>query len=101
MQLETALRLSALAMQLSNVVKPLVLRATNVPKRTANTTSATSARTPSRPARSEPGRAVPGGASPAGSAPQVVAIARSTSIRAARRAGTSAASTPISAAMIT
>ena len=35
MQLETALGLPALAMQLSNVVKTFVLRATNVPKRTA------------------------------------------------------------------
>jgi hypothetical protein len=31
MQVETALRLPALAMQLSKVVKTLVLRATNVP----------------------------------------------------------------------
>jgi hypothetical protein len=46
MQLETALRLPALAMQLSNVVKTFVLRATNVPKRTANTMAMASARTP-------------------------------------------------------
>jgi len=46
MQLETALRLPALAMQLSNVVKTFVLRATNVPKRTANTMPTISARTP-------------------------------------------------------
>ena len=46
MQLETALRSPALAMQLSNVVKTLVLFAMNVPKRTANTTAITSARTP-------------------------------------------------------
>ena len=46
MQLETALRSPALAMQLSNAVKTLVLRATNVPKRTANTTATTSARAP-------------------------------------------------------
>jgi hypothetical protein len=46
MQLETALRLPALAMQLSNVVKTFVLRATNVPKRTANTMAMASAKTP-------------------------------------------------------
>jgi hypothetical protein len=46
MQLETALRLPAVAMQLSNVVKTFVLRATNVPKRTANTMAMASAKTP-------------------------------------------------------
>jgi hypothetical protein len=46
MQFATALRLPALAMQLSNVVKTLVLFATNVPKRTANTTATISAKTP-------------------------------------------------------
>src|SRR5213082_969068 len=46
MQLETAVRSPALAMQLSNEVKTLVLFATNVPKRTANTTAITSAMTP-------------------------------------------------------
>src|ERR1700750_379771 len=46
MQLETALRSPALAMQLSNEVKTLVLFATKVPKRTANTTATTSARMP-------------------------------------------------------
>src|SRR5437899_6300817 len=46
MQLETALRSPALAMQLSNEVKTLVLFAMNVPKRTANTTATTSARMP-------------------------------------------------------
>src|SRR6478672_4287747 len=46
MQLETAVRSPALAMQLSNEVKTLVLLATNVPKRTANTMAITSARTP-------------------------------------------------------
>ena len=46
MQLETALRLPALAMQLSNVVMTFVLRAMNVPKRTANTMPTISAGTP-------------------------------------------------------
>ena len=46
MQLVTALRLPALAMQLPNEVKTFVLRATKVPKRTAHTTPVTSARTP-------------------------------------------------------
>src|SRR6478672_4571212 len=46
MQLETALRSPALAMQLSNEVKTLVLFAMNVPKRTAKTTATTSARMP-------------------------------------------------------
>jgi hypothetical protein len=46
MQFATALRSPALAMQLSNVVKTLVLFATNVPKRTANTMATTSARMP-------------------------------------------------------
>ena len=46
MQLETALRSPALAMQLSNEVKTLVLFAMNVPKRTANTMATTSARMP-------------------------------------------------------
>ena len=46
MQLATALRSPALAMQLSNVVKTLVLSATNVPKRTAYTTAIASAMTP-------------------------------------------------------
>jgi len=41
MQSETALRFPALAMQLSNVVKTLVLRAMNVPKRTASTMALT------------------------------------------------------------
>src|SRR5689334_7261333 len=46
MQLATALRLPALAIQLSNVVKTLVLFATNVPTRTAYTTAIASAMTP-------------------------------------------------------
>src|ERR1700750_1896059 len=46
MQLATALRLPALAIQLSNVVKTLVLSATNVPTRTAYTTAIASAMTP-------------------------------------------------------
>ena len=46
MQLETPLRLSALAMQLSNALKTFVSRATNVPKRTANTMPTISARAP-------------------------------------------------------
>ena len=46
MQLETALRLPALAMQLSKLMKTLVLRVTKVPKRTANTMAMISAATP-------------------------------------------------------
>ena len=46
MQSETALRFPALAMQLSNVVKTFVLRAMNVPKRTASTMPITSATRP-------------------------------------------------------
>src|SRR5690349_24578597 len=46
MQLATALRLPALAIQLSNVVKTLVLFATNMPTRTAYTTAIASAMTP-------------------------------------------------------
>ena len=46
MQFATAVRSPALAMQLSKVVKTLVLFATNVPTRTANTTATTSARMP-------------------------------------------------------
>jgi hypothetical protein len=58
MQVETALL--ALAMQLSNVVKMLVLCATNVPKCTVNTMSATSVRTPHTiPATACPGLAAP------------------------------------------
>ena len=45
MQVATSLRLLALAMQLPKVVKALVLRATNVPTRTVNTTATASART--------------------------------------------------------
>lgn len=56
MQLETSLRLLALAVQLSKLVKTLVLRATNVPTRTENTMAMTSARMPQatqhRPVRS-------------------------------------------------
>ena len=61
MQLATALRLAALAMQLSNVVKTLVLRATKVPKRTAKTIPTIRARTPHTiPARTAwPGFAAP------------------------------------------
>ena len=43
---ETALRLPALAMQLTNAVKTFVLCAMNVPKRTANTMPTISARVP-------------------------------------------------------
>ena len=46
MQLTIALRLPALAMQPSNVVKTLVLRATNMPKCTANAAPTASAMTP-------------------------------------------------------
>jgi hypothetical protein len=46
MQLETALRSLALTMQLSNLVKTLVLRATSVPTRTPNVTAMTIASTP-------------------------------------------------------
>ena len=60
MQLETALRLPAVAMQLSNVVKTLVLRATNVPTRTAKTMPTTRARTPHTiPATAWPGFVAP------------------------------------------
>ena len=60
MQSETALRLPALAMQLSNEVKTFVLRATKVPKRTANTMATASARTPHTiPATACPGFAAP------------------------------------------
>ena len=54
MQWETALRLPALAMHLSKVVKTLVLRATNVPKRTANTMPTISAKAAT--SRPVPGR---------------------------------------------
>src|SRR5689334_6006497 len=46
MHVETSLRLLALAMQLSKLVKTLVLRATNVPTRTENTMAMASARMP-------------------------------------------------------
>src|SRR5215469_16637802 len=60
MQLETALRLPALAMQLSNLVKTVVLWATNVPKRTENATATASARTPQMiPATACPGFVAP------------------------------------------
>src|SRR5258708_4124693 len=46
MQLETSLRLPALAMQLSKLVKTLVFRATSVPTRTPKMTAMITARTP-------------------------------------------------------
>ena len=46
MQLETALRLSALTTQFPNVVKTFGLRATKVPKRTETTIATASARAP-------------------------------------------------------
>jgi hypothetical protein len=52
--------LLALAMQLSNVVKALVLRATNVPTRTVNTAATASART----AQTTPVTACPGFVAP-------------------------------------
>jgi hypothetical protein len=60
MQLETALRLPAFAMQLSNVVNTLVLLATKLPTRTAKTMPAASARMPhASPAMAWPGYAAP------------------------------------------
>jgi len=52
-----ALRWPAWAMQLSNVVKTLVLRATKTPKCTANTTPTASARTPHTIPATAPGLA--------------------------------------------
>src|SRR6516164_9347078 len=59
MQLTTALRLPALAMQLSKVVKTLVLRATSTPKLMVNATATASAKTPHTIPATAPELAVP------------------------------------------
>jgi hypothetical protein len=60
MQLATSVRLLALAMQLSKLVKTFVLRATDVPTRTENTMATASARVPqTTPAPACPGFVAP------------------------------------------